>query len=194
MKRKKIYITIISIILILILLFSGTWIYCYYAVWKPHIPTNISKLEIDKNSSARRTYYRTPDDEKNRQFTLSLPWFGNFHCVCSYTSGINFDDNNFIINENGEKEIIPTAISGSDYFFSILLPVTMTGKIKQIVCNVQPVSSNKKYAESAYFEMSLDGSLKNKEMYNQKELALYNDSLPEILEITDLMKEQFKFT
>ena len=70
----------------------------------------------------------------------------------------------------------------------------MTGKIKQIVCNVQPVSSNKKYAESAYFEMSLDGSLKNKEMYNQKELALYNDSLPEILEITDLMKEQFKFT
>ena len=33
------------------------------------------------------------------------------------TAGINFDDNNFIINENGEKEIIPTAISGSDYFF-----------------------------------------------------------------------------
>ncbi|WP_024861897.1 hypothetical protein [Ruminococcus flavefaciens] len=193
MNKKKIFIILLSIITAFFLLFSSVWLFCYHIVWKPHIPTDVVGLKIDKDSKSRHTYYSTPDDEKYRQFTFSVPWYGNFHCVCSYTSGINFDENNFVINDDGEKEIIPTPISGSKFIFSIIMPISMSGKAQKIICDIQPMPNDEKYAESAYFELDINGKLQNMDNYSKKEIALYNDSLPEVLEIIDLMKEQFDF-
>ena len=48
-KKKKILIWIVSILLGGALLYSGAWLYYYYAVCLPHMPAESYGFKIDEN-------------------------------------------------------------------------------------------------------------------------------------------------
>ena len=129
-KKKKILIWIVSILLGGALLYSGVWLYFYYAVCLPHMPAESYGFKIDEDlpHSAGGTDYTALIGDKYWLGCYFVPHFGNFHCSFTITTSTGIDDEHCIVNEDGSVDYIPYNMSGSDFSVSMgtaLYPVSL---------------------------------------------------------------------
>ena len=120
-KKKKILIWSVSILLGGALLYSGAWLYYYYAVCLPHMPAESYGFKIDEDlpQSAGGTNYTADIGDKYWFGCYFVPHFGNFHCSFVITTSTGIDDDHCIVNEDGSVDYIPYNMSGSDFSVSM---------------------------------------------------------------------------
>ncbi len=176
MKKKSIIITIL-LILIICALYAGTWLFYYLAVWMPHV-TEDAHHKIRKDKVSRTTAYEVAPDDRYDSYSIIIPWFGSFHCYCTMSSAIGFDEDKFVIDENGEKSYSYHTMSGSDFDYNMTAPVKMNGKIDTYYFNVNPFTD--KYTGAAEFVLDKEGNLLNEEELSKKEIEMYQDASSEL--------------
>lgn len=192
-KKKAIVFTILSLFIIA-LLYIGVWLFYYYVIWMPHVVKE-ARYKIDKDSVARKTAYSIEPDERYDTYTISIPWFGSFNCSIKMSGAVGFDDDNYILKEDGDKEYPLHTMSGSDFNYHMIAPLNWKGHIKEYHFNVTPYSekSCSKYNSSAEFLINKNGKLLNESDLSQKQIEMYEEANTEIKEIIEKANSRFNF-
>ena len=170
-KKKKILIWIVSILLGGALLYSGAWLYFYYAVCLPHMPAESYGFAIDQYtpSSPGLTIY-------------CVPTFGNFCCSFGITTATGIDDDHCIVNEDGSVDYIPYNKSGSDFSVSMVAPLGFNGKFKDYTFDVSRMTETDR---DSYLVLDANGKLLNKDAQTAADFAIYREALPELMEFIE---------
>ena len=183
-KKKKILIWIVSILLGGALLYSGAWLYYYYAVCLPHMPAESYGFKIDENlpQSAGGTDYTALIGDKYWLCCYFVPHFGNFHCSFTITTSTGIDDNHCIVNEDGSVDYIRYNMSGSAFSVSMIAPFGFNGSIKYYIFDVSKMTETD---WSSYLVLDANGKLLNKDEQTAADLAIYREALPELMEFIE---------
>ena len=183
-EKEKIIILIVSILLGGALLYSGAWLYYYYAVCLPHMPAESYGFAIDEYlpQSSGGTYYTADIGDKYWFGCYYVPHFGNFHCSFTITTSTGIDDDHCIINEDGSVDYIPYEMSGSDFSVSMGGTFGFDGKFKDYGFNVSRVTETHR---GAYLVLNANGELLNEDELDAYGLALYREALPELMEFIE---------
>lgn len=179
-KKKKILIWIVSILLGGALLYSGAWLYFYYAVCLPHMPAESYGFKIDEDippDPGLTTYYA---DIEKKYWTCfyRVPTFGKFCCSFSIINVGGFNENRYTIDENGNKDY------GEYTNFSICLvePLGLNGKIKHYCFDVSRCTQRD---YGSYLIVNEKGELLNEDEQTAADLAIYREALPELMEFIE---------
>ena len=184
-KKKKILIWIVSILLGGALLYSGAWLYYYYAVCLPHMPAESYGFKIDENlpQSAGGTDYTALIGDKYWLGCYFVPHFGNFHCSFTITTSTGIDDNHCIVNEDGSVDYIRYNMSGSAFSVSMIAPFGFNGSIKYYIFDVSKMTETD---WSSYLVLDANGKLLNKDAQTAADFAIYRVALPELMEFIEV--------
>ncbi|WP_288703558.1 hypothetical protein [uncultured Ruminococcus sp.] len=184
-KKKKILIWIVSILLGGALLYSGAWLYYYYAVCLPHMPAESYGFKIDEDlpQSAGGTNYTADIGDKYWLGCYFVPHFGNFHCSFTITTSTGIDDEHCIVNEDGSVDYIPYNMSGSDFSVSMGATFGLNGKFKDYSFNISRCTET---YTSSYLILNEKGELLNKDEQTAADLAIYREALPELMEFIEV--------
>ena len=184
MKKKPVFI-ILSVAALITLIYTGTWQYCMHYVWLPHLPDQ-SKIDYVKTQGAWTYYYLKPDEDGclYRMLVPTFSGFTNGRCVLDVVSNFAYPD------VDGETE------SGQDAGKSIIsftaaCPIYLNGKLKSYGFMINATFSDDDCASVAYFDLSPDMELNNKDELSAPELKLYQKSLPEMERICKKFHELF---
>ena len=183
-KKKKILIWIVSILLGGALLYSGTWLYFYYAVCLPHMPAESYGFKIDEDlpQSAGGTDYTALIGDKYWLGDYFVPHFGNFHCSFTITTSTGIDDDHCIVNEDGSVDYIPYNMSGSDFSVSMSTLLGFNGKFKDYSFNISRMTETDR---GSYLVLDANGKLLNEDEQTAADLAIYREALPELMEFIE---------
>ena len=183
-KKKKILIWIVSILLGGALLYSGAWLYFYYAVCLPHMPAESYGFKIDEDlpQSAGGTNYTADIGDKYWLGCYFVPHFGNFHCSFVITTSTGIDDEHCIVNEDGSVDYIPYNMSGSDFSVSMIAPLGFNGSIKYYIFDVSKMTGTD---WGSYLVLDANGKLLNEDEQTAADLAIYREALPELMEFIE---------
>ena len=183
-KKKKILIWIVSILLGGALLYSGAWLYYYYAVCLPHMPAESYGFKIDEDlpQSAGGTNYTADIGDKYWFGCYFVPHFGNFHCSFTITTSTGIDDDHCIVNEDGSVDYIPYNMSGSAFSVSMIAPLRFNGSIKYYIFDVSKMTETD---WSSYLVLDANGKLLNEDEQTAADLAIYREALPELMEFIE---------
>ena len=183
-KKKKILIWIVSILLGGALLYSGTWLYYYYAVCLPHMPAESYGFKIDEDlpQSAGGTNYTADIGDKYWLGCYFVPHFGNFHCSFTITTSTGIDDEHCIVNEDGSVDYIPYNMSGSDFSVSMVAPLGFNGKFKDYTFDVSRMTETD---WGSYLVLDANGKLLNEDEQTAADLSIYREALPELMEFIE---------
>lgn len=183
-KKKKILIWIVSILLGGVLLYSGAWLYFYYAVCLPHMPAESYGFKIDENlpQSAGGTDYTALIGDKYWLGDYFVPHFGNFHCSFTITTSTGIDDDHCIVNEDGSVDYIPYNMSGSDFSVSMSTLLGFNGKFKDYSFNISRMTETDR---GSYLVLDANGKLLNEDEQTAADLAIYREALPELMEFIE---------
>ena len=183
-KKKKILIWIVSILLGGALLYSGTWLYFYYAVCLPHMPAESYGFKIDEDlpHSAGGTDYTALIGDKYWLGCYFVPHFGNFHCSFTITTSTGIDDEHCIVNEDGSVDYIPYNMSGSDFSVSMSTLLGFNGKFKDYSFNISRMTETDR---GSYLVLDANGKLLNEDEQTAADLAIYREALPELMEFIE---------
>lgn len=192
-KKKAILFTILSLFII-VLLYIGVWFFYYCVLWMPHVVKE-ARYKIEKDSVARKTAYSIEPDERYDTYTISVPWFGSFNCCIKMSGAVGFDDDNYIINEEGEIGYPLHTMSGSDFDYHMIAPLNWNGHIKEYHFNVTPYSekSSLKYNSSAEFLINKNGELINESDLSPNQMEMYDEAYDEIKHIIEKANSCFNF-
>ena len=184
-KKKKILIWIVSILLGGALLYSGAWLYFYYAVCLPHMPAESYGFKIDEDlpQSAGGTNYTADIGDKYWFGCYFVPHFGNFHCSFVITTSTGIDDEHCIVNEDGSVDYIPYNMSGSAFSVSMIAPLRFNGSIKYYIFDVSKMTETD---WSSYLVLDANGKLLNEDEQTAADLAIYREALPELMEFIEV--------
>ena len=184
-KKKKILIWIVSILLGGALLYSGAWLYFYYAVCLPHMPAESYGFKIDEDlpQSAGGTNYTADIGDKYWLGCYFVPHFGNFHCSFVITTSTGIDDEHCIVNEDGSVDYIPYNMSGSDFSVSMIAPLGFNGSIKYYIFDVSKMTGTD---WGSYLVLDANGKLLNEDEQTAADLAIYREALPELMEFIEV--------
>ena len=184
-KKKKILIWIVSILLGGALLYSGAWLYFYYAVCLPHMPAESYGFAIDQYtpSSPGLTIYSADMEETYWTCFYRVPTFGNFCCSFGITTATGIDDEHCIVNEDGSVDYIPYNMSGSDFSVSMGATFGLDGKFKDYSFNISRCTET---YTSSYLILNEKGELLNKDAQTAADLAIYREALPELMEFIEV--------
>lgn len=183
-KKKKILIWIVSILLGGALLYSGAWLYFYYAVCLPHMPAESYGFKIDEDippDPGLTTYYA---DIEKKYWTCfyRVPTFGNFCCSFGITTATGIDDDHCIVNEDGSVDYIPYNMSGSDFSVSMSTLLGFNGKFKDYSFDVSRMTETDR---GSYLVLDANGKLLNEDEQTAADLAIYREALPELMEFIE---------
>ena len=183
-EKEKIIILIVSILLGGALLYSGAWLYYYYAVCLPHMPAESYGFAIDEYlpQSSGGTYYTADIGDKYWFGCYYVPHFGNFHCSFTITTSTGIDDDHCIVNEDGSMEYIPYNMSGSVFSVSMVAPLGVNGKFKYYSFIVSRMTERYR---GSNLKLSANGELLNEDEQDAYGLALYREALPELMEFIE---------
>ena len=183
-KKKKILIWIVSILLGGALLYSGAWLYFYYAVCLPHMPAESYGFKIDEDlpQSAGGTDYTALIGDKYWLGDYFVPHFGNFHCSFTITTSTGIDDDHCIVNEDGSVDYIPYNMSGSDFSVSMSTLLGFNGKFKDYSFNISRMTETDR---GSYLVLDANGKLLNEDERTAADLAIYREALPELMEFIE---------
>ena len=183
-KKKKILIWIVSILLGGALLYSGAWLYFYYAVCLPHMPAESYGFKIDEDlpHSAGGTDYTALIGDKYWLGCYFVPHFGNFHCSFTITTSTGIDDEHCIVNEDGSVDYIPYNMSGSDFSVSMSTLLGFNGKFKDYSFNISRMTETDR---GSYLVLDANGKLLNEDEQTAADLAIYREALPELMEFIE---------
>ena len=183
-KKKKILIWIVSILLGGALLYSGAWLYFYYAVCLPHMPAESYGFKIDEDlpQSAGGTDYTALIGDKYWLGDYFVPHFGNFHCSFTITTSTGIDDDHCIVNEDGSVDYIPYNMSGSDFSVSMSTLLGFNGKFKDYSFNISRMTETDR---GSYLVLDANGKLLNEDEQTAADLAIYREALPELMEFIE---------
>ena len=183
-KKKKILIWIVSILLGGALLYSGAWLYFYYAVCLPHMPAESYGFKIDQYtpSSPGLTIYSTDMEETYWTCFYRVPTFGNFCCSFGITTATGIDDDHCIVNEDGSVDYIPYNMSGSAFSVSMIAPLGFNGSIKYYIFDVSKMTGTD---WGSYLVLDANGKLLNEDAQTAADLAIYREALPELMEFIE---------
>ena len=183
-KKKKILIWIVSILLGGALLYSGAWLYFYYAVCLPHMPAESYGFAIDQYtpSSPGLTIYSTDMEETYWTCFYRVPTFGNFCCSFGITTATGIDDDHCIVNEDGSVDYIPYNMSGSDFSVSMSTLLGFNGKFKDYSFNISRMAETDR---GSYLVLDANGKLLNEDEQTAADLAIYREALPELMEFIE---------
>ena len=183
-EKEKIIILIVSILLGGALLYSGAWLYYYYAVCLPHMPAESYGFAIDEYlpQSSGGTYYTADIGDKYWFGCYYVPHFGNFHCSFTITTSTGIDDDHCIINEDGSVDYIPYEMSGSDFSVSMVAPLGVNGKFKYYSFIVSRMTERYR---GSNLKLNANGELLNEDEQDAYGLALYREALPELMEFIE---------
>lgn len=187
--KKKRAIIILSVAALILLVYTGAWMYCLHFIWLPHLPdqSKIDRVETEK----AWTYYYLKEDENGYLFRMLVPSFSGFlggRCVLDAVSSIVIDDT----DQNGNYEIEGHHITEiSDYSFTAACPLNFKGEIKSFGIVVNATVPDDDCAAVACFNISPDMVLENEEELSAPELKLYRETLPEIEKICKKFHELF---
>ena len=184
-KKKKILIWIVSILLGGALLYSGAWLYFYYAVCLPHMPAESYGFKIDEDlpQSAGGTNYTADIGDKYWFGCYFVPHFGNFHCSFTITTSTGIDDDHCIVNEDGSVDYIPYNMSGSAFSVSMIAPLRFNGSIKYYIFDVSKMTETD---WSSYLVLDANGKLLNEDEQTAADLAIYRETLLELMEFIEV--------
>ena len=184
-KKKKILIWIVSILLGGALLYSGAWLYYYYAVCLPHMPAESYGFKIDQYtpSSPGLTIYSADMEETYWTCFYRVPTFGNFCCSFGITTATGIDDDHCIVNEDGSVDYIPYNMSGSDFSVSMVAPLGFNGKFKDYTFDVSRMTETDR---GSYLVLDANGKLLNEDEQTAADLAIYREALPELMEFIEV--------
>ena len=184
-KKKKILIWIVSILLGGALLYSGAWLYYYYAVCLPHMPAESYGFAIDQYtpSSPGLTIYSTDMEETYWTCFYRVPTFGNFCCSFGITTATGIDDDHCIVNEDGSVDYIPYNMSGSDFSVSMSTLLGFNGKFKDYSFDVSRMTETDR---GSYLVLDANGKLLNEDEQPAADLAIYREALPELMEFIEV--------
>ena len=184
-KKRKILIWIVSILLGGALLYSGAWLYYYYAVCLPHMPAESYGFKIDENlpQSAGGTDYTALIGDKYWLGDYFVPHFGNFHCSFTITTSTGIDDDHCIVNEDGSVDYIPYNMSGSAFSVSMIAPLGFNGSIKYYIFDVSKMTGTD---WGSYLVLDANGKLLNEDEQTAADLAIYREALPELMEFIEV--------
>ena len=184
-KKKKILIWIVSILLGGALLYSGAWLYYYYAVCLPHMPAESYGYKIDEDlpQSAGGTDYTALIGDKYWLGDYFVPHFGNFHCSFTITTSTGIDDDHCIVNEDGSVDYIRYNMSGSAFSVSMIAPFRFNGSIKYYIFDVSKMTETD---WSSYLVLDANGKLLNEDEQTAADLAIYREALPELMEFIEV--------
>ena len=184
-KKKKILIWIVSILLGGALLYSGAWLYFYYAVCLPHMPAESYGFKIDQYtpSSPGLTIYSTDMEETYWTCFYRVPTFGNFCCSFGITTATGIDDDHCIVNEDGSVDYIPYNMSGSAFSVSMIAPLGFNGSIKYYIFDVSKMTGTD---WGSYLVLDANGKLLNEDAQTAADLAIYREALPELMEFIEV--------
>ena len=184
-KKKKILIWIVSILLGGALLYSGAWLYFYYAVCLPHMPAESYGFKIDQYtpSSPGLTIYSTDMEETYWTCFYRVPTFGNFCCSFGITTATGIDDDHCIVNEDGSVDYIPYNMSGSAFSVSMIAPLGFNGSIKYYIFDVSKMTGTD---WGSYLVLDANGKLLNEDEQTAADLAIYREALPELMEFIEV--------
>ena len=183
-KKKKILIWIVSILLGGALLYSGAWLYFYYAVCLPHMPAESYGFKIDENlpHSVGGTDYTALIGDKYWLGCYFVPHFWNFHCSFVITTSTGIDDEHCIVNEDGSVDYIPYNMSGSDFSVSMSTLLGFNGKFKDYSFNISRMTETDR---GSYLVLDANGKLLNEDEQTAADLAIYREALPELMELIE---------
>ena len=183
-EKEKIIILIVSILLGGALLYSGAWLYYYYAVCLPHMPAESYGFAIDEYlpQSSGGTYYTADIGDKYWFGCYYVPHFGNFHCSFTITTSTGIDDDHCIVNEDGSMEYIPYNMSGSVFSVSMVAPLGVNGKFKYYSFIVSRMTERYR---GSNLKLNANGELLNEDEQDAYGLALYREALPELMEFIE---------
>ena len=183
-KKKKILIWIVSILPGGALLYSGAWLYFYYAVCLPHMPAESYGFKIDEDlpQSAGGTDYTALIGDKYWLGDYFVPHFGNFHCSFTITTSTGIDDDHCIVNEDGSVDYIPYNMSGSDFSVSMSTLLGFNGKFKDYSFNISRMTETDR---GSYLVLDANGKLLNEDEQTAADLAIYREALPELMEFIE---------
>ena len=183
-KKKKILIWIVSILLGGALLYSGAWLYYYYAVCLPHMPAESYGFAIDQYtpSSPGLTIYSADMEETYWTCFYRVPTFGNFCCSFGITTATGIDDEHCIVNEDGSVDYIPYNMSGSDFSVSMGATFGLNGEFKDYSFNISRCTET---YTSSYLILNEKGELLNKDEQTAADFAIYREALPELMEFIE---------
>ena len=183
-KKKKILIWIVSILLGGALLYSGVWLYYYYAVCLPHMPAESYGYKIDEDlpQSAGGTNYTADIGDKYWLGCYFVTHFGNFHCSFTITTSTGIDDEHCIVNEDGSVDYIPYNMSGSDFSVSMSTLLGFNGKFKDYSFNISRMTETDR---GSYLVLDANGKLLNEDEQTAADLAIYREALPELMEFIE---------
>ena len=184
-KKKKILIWSVSILLGGALLYSGAWLYYYYAVCLPHMPAESYGFKIDEDlpQSAGGTNYTADIGDKYWFGCYFVPHFGNFHCSFVITTSTGIDDDHCIVNEDGSVDYIPYNMSGSAFSVSMIAPLRFNGSIKYYIFDVSKMTGTD---WGSYLVLDANGKLLNEDEQTAADLAIYREALPELMEFIEV--------
>jgi len=181
--KKKIPLIIISALVLLVGIFSVTWI-CYYQwIWMPHVNDATVKLEKSKDDITGETIYSIKD-EFGDTYYISIPRFGSFDCHVATYSTYVLDEAKPSTDESGNITFESYVQNGSAFGGTMLASFTMKGTIEEYKFDIGPypeLDDDEMYAQSAFLRVSPDGSLLNEDELSKKEYAIYKDSYSEIM-------------
>ena len=184
-KKKKILIWIVSILLGGASLYSGAWLYFYYAVCLPHMPAESYGFKIDQYtpSSPGLTIYSTDMEETYWTCFYRVPTFGNFCCSFGITTATGIDDDHCIVNEDGSVDYIRYNMSGSAFSVSMIAPLGFNGSIKYYIFDVSKMTGTD---WGSYLVLDANGKLLNEDEQTAADLAIYREALPELMEFIEV--------
>ena len=188
MKKKPVMI-ILSVAALITLIYTGTWLYCKHFIWLPHLPDQ-SKIDYVETIGAY-TYYNLKIDEDGYFYRMLVPTFTGFlggRCSVDAVSVIQLED--MPVNENGETEN-RRVTERSNLAFTVGCPLNLTGKIKAYHFMINATFPDDDCASVAYFIISPDMELNNKDELSAPELKLYQKSLPEMEKVCKKFHELF---
>ena len=188
MKKKPLIITL-SVAALILLIYTGAWMYCLHFIWLPHLPdqSKIDRVETEK----AWTYYYLKEDEDGYLFRMLVPSFSGFlgsHCVLDAVScmAINETDGNDDFETGSRyREVI------SNFSFIVACPLNSKCEIKSFGFVVNAAVPDDDCAAAACFNISPDLELENKEELTAAELKLYQAVLPEIERVCKKFHELF---
>ena len=187
MKKKPVFI-ILSVAALITLIYTGTWLYCKHFIWLPHLPDQ-SKIDHVETIGGY-TYYYLKIDEDGYLYRMLVPSFSGIGArwVLDAVSCIVIDDPEI----NGEEETENRKIlKSSDISFTAACPLNLKGEVKSYGFMINATFPDDDCASVAYFDLSPDMELNNKDELSAPELKLYQKSLPEMERICKKFHELF---
>ena len=194
MKKKKTLFILPCIVLGLVLLYCGVWLFYRNFVWMPHLNQTDMDFQTEHYTETRESVY-IAEDELGDHYYFSLPDFGSFDCHIGIFPSIIMDDRKPIKTEYGNT-VESYLQNGSDFQIDILAGFYYDGSIQNYRCSIERFDADGSLEASGeqtsvFCILGPDGELKNGADFSEQEKKLYEEGHDELMRLFGNLNKVF---